>query len=252
MSAGKRSFLARFPWPALWVLAAGCAGAPDPFDEDEDVEARAMRTEMLKHRGRVEPKGGIAIPMNSEFDVALPVGSDEMMLGVKGMFEAVQKGMWFGFEFNAIGMESKDPIPLSTPPPSESQLLAADTEQLMESHDRFTFMITWDYDIPTGDGLYYPIFRFGLGLGLVVIFPSEADGNTLLDFEEAYGFVARPTVGFRFPFHENFGAFVEANYDFIPEIQLTGRNEVTRSNVDIGDEVDFSSLNLWAGFSFEW
>jgi len=239
--------LYRRVWGAVLALClTGCIAPPeDYYEEDEDLEARTLRTEMLTHRARLEVRHGFVLPINSKFDATTPIG----VVGVKGQIESVQKGMWFGLEFDYMELDSTDPVGLGTP---EAALLIADTEDLMDSHTRYQLLFTWDYDVPTGPSLYHPIFRFGLGLGAVAIDAQEAEGNTLLDFENAFAFLARPTVGFRFPLHENFALFAESNFDFIPQIQMSGRNKVSGADVDIGNEVDFSSLNLWVGVSFEW
>ncbi len=232
----------------LGMLAFGCRTVPvaqfSEFEEGEDIEGLVVRTEMMKHRGRAEPKTGIMIPINTSFDIATPADG---VSGIKASYEAIQKGMFFGIEFNYVNFESKSPITRGS---SQAVQLAADTEDLMKEFDRYQMMLTWDYDIPLGESLYSPIFRFGIGLGAVAIHPHEADGNTLIDIDDFFMFVGRPSVGFRFPFHENIAGFIEANYDFIPEGQLTG--EFGNQTVDVGDKVDFSSGNVWIGLSFEW
>lgn len=236
----------------LGLLALGCkAVPPSPMDyeEEENIEETVLRTEMMKHRARVEPKTGVLIPVNGDFEIA---DLSSPVIGVKGSFEAIQKGMFFGLEFNYAHFETKNPLqPSQSGPLEAAELDALPTESLFESFDQYKLLFTWDYDIPLGTSLYSPIFRIGVGLGAVGIDPTEAPGNTLREFNQEFTFVGRPTIGFRFPFHEHIGAFIEANYDFIPEIQMTGKT--LDENVNIGDnKVNFSTGNIWFGLSFEW
>ncbi len=246
MSLRKWSFSSRLSllFPAL--IAVGCTAVP-PVEtlEEEDIEGRVMREELTSNRGRLQfPKIGVAIPVNSQLKPGI-------ITGIRGQIEAVQKGMWFGFEFDYANMDSKDPVTSGT---SQAELAAADTEQLFESYDRYQLMLTWDYDIPLGDGPFIPIFYAGLGLGAAAFNPKEASGFTSADFDVGYAFVARPEVGFLFPFHENIGAFLELSGDFIPEFQFTGDTRINgqATNVDIGEEVGFSTINVFAGLTIRW
>lgn len=247
MSDPIRSFLGLI-LISLLGTAPGCATRPSgPPSEDEDIEAQTMRESMLKTRARLEPKGGVILPINSRYDVGYGGG-------IKGQIEAVEKWLWFGLAFDYASIDTKDPLQVVSPTPPAPNLGSLKTEQQMDHYDRYQLMLTFDYEIPTGAELYYPIFRIGLGLGAVGINPKEAPGNNLVEFDTHYSFVAQPTLGFRFPLHENVGLFVEGQYNFIPEAQLTGKENITGQdqNVDIGDKVEFSTVNLLAGISFEW
>jgi hypothetical protein len=247
MSLRAGSFLGVVSLSLLGLLAQGCRSGPAPvLEEDEDIAAKVMQSEMLEHRARLEPKTGLVIPINSHYKIATPA---DAVAGIEGKFEAVQKGMWFGLNFDFATIESENPLARGA---SQSEFLAAKTEQLMHSLDRYELLLTWNYDIPTGEGLYYPIFRAGLGMGAVAIHPNAAEGNALLEFNELYSFVGRPTIGFRFPFHENVGAFIEAMYNYIPEARFNGTNRNTGTKVDIGNRVELSTINVFAGISFEW
>jgi hypothetical protein len=248
MSSRIRTLLCAMAWSWLGILALGCAtaGNREPAEEDEDIEARAMRTEMLEHRGRLEPKTGIVFPINNQLSNSDP-GSP--VIGMKGQFEAVSKGMWFGVEFNFVRMDTQNPVP--SPLPSGVNLLTLKTEQLLERVDRYEAFLTWDYDIPLGDGPYWPLFRLGLALGAVAFHGYEAPGNSLLQFDDGYTFVGRPSVGFRFPFTEHIGAFVEGSYDYMPKVQFSGRQTGSPDRVNIGNDVEFSAANVMLGISFE-
>ncbi len=236
--------------PLFWLfpalIAMGCTALP-PVDtfEEEDIEGRVMREELTSNRARLQfPKVGVAIPVNSKLKPGI-------IVGLRGQIEAVQKGMWFGLEFDYAAIDSKDPVSRGT---SQADLNAAETEQLFESHERYQLMFTWDYDIPLGEGPFIPIFYAGLGLGAVAINPDEAPGFTAADFDVAYVFVARPEIGLLFPFHENIGAFLELSGDYIPALQFTGDTRINgqAANVDIGDSVGFSTINVFIGLNFRW
>ena len=229
------------------ILVTGCNTVPSaPEDEvlaeDRDAETEAMSTEMLRQRGRIEPRVGVAVPVNSNLESGAGAG-------VRAQLEAVQKGLFFGIQFDWITMDSKDPIDPGT---NQNTLLSLDTENLLDSLDRFQLLATVDYDIPLARGDLSPIFRLGLGVGGVIFGFDEAEGNTSLEFDEGFSVVVQPRLGFLFPFHESFGAFVDAEYSFIPELQITGVNRATRENVDIGDTVELSTINVWFGFNFTW
>ena len=247
MSTRTRTFMCAMAWSWLGLLALGCAAATnrEPVEEEEDVEARAMRTEMLEHRGRLEPKTGFIFPINDRLKSSDP---SSPVLGMKGQFEAVSKGMWFGVEFLFARLDTKDPITTALSAP---ELLTLKTEQLLRQVDRYEAFLTWDYDIPLGDGPYWPLFRFGLGLGAVALNGYEARGNTLLAFDTAYNFVGRPSLGFRFPFTEHVGAFAEGSFDYIPKTQFSGHQRGTKDRVNIGNDVEFSAANVMLGISFE-
>ena len=237
-------------WSALGLLGAGCKTTPSvPMGPDDETgDEQALRSEFMTHCGRIEAKTGIVLPVNDRFDISDP---SDGVVGVKGSFEAVEKGMFFGLEFDYTGIDVKDPI---TPATLGAQnLLNLHTEQLLDHFKRFEFLATWDYDIvlPLTGTKYDPILRPGIGLGLVLIDPEEALGNTLVTFDNLYQFVGRPTLALRFPFTENFGAFIEANYDFVPQSNLQGQVAPSRKTQDIGDKIEFGTGNLWFGISAE-
>jgi hypothetical protein len=250
-------------WSFIGLLAIGCQSTPTgagPAEDEQDMEGSIERGEMMKHRARLEPKTGVSIPINNEFDISNPIDG---VAGLKGAFEAIQKGFWFGLEFNYMSYETRNPVQQPVGSPSEPDSLAAvKTETLIKDFDRYTMMITFDYDIPLGDKVptednpgpdfYSPIFSFGLGLGAVAFNFDEAPGNVLTSFDKSINFVARPTVGFRFPFHEHIALFLEGNFDWIPQTQIEGQFRPTDENVKIGDKVDFSTANIWFGLSFGW
>jgi hypothetical protein len=255
-------------WSFLGLMALVFQSAPVAIaadeDEEESPDARIERTEMFKHRARLEPKTGLRFPINDKFDVAVPFDPTNAVAGVKGALEAVERGIWLGFEFTYTEFEVGDPLSAPEGLPSDITAVGnAQTEGMMESFDRYDLLLTLDYDVelgthvPTpehpGPDFFSPIFTFGIGLGATVINPNESDGNPFTKFDNTYMFIARPTVGFRFPFHENVALFAEASYDFIPTIQMTGSFTPTRENVDIGgNTVDFSTFNLFFGLSFSW
>jgi len=248
MSVPIRSFLGLISISLLGLTAPGCATRPSgPPGEEEDIEAQTMRESMLTRRARLEPKGGIVWPQNDKYDVGWGAG-------IKGQIEAIEKWLWFGLQFDYAAVDTKDPLEVVGPSVPAPDLGSLKTEQQMKSFDRYQMLLTFDYEIPTGPELYYPIFRIGIGLGATAINPKEAPGNNLVEFDNHYAFVAQPTLGFRFPIHENVGLFVEGQYNFIPQAQLTGVEKITGQdqNVDIGNEVEFSTVNVFAGISFEW
>jgi len=244
MSLHQRSLTGVILASWLAFVTLGCTVTPSqaPLAEEEDIEAQVLQTALIRNRARLEPKGGVVVPLNAEYDVAAAAG-------IRGQIEAVIRGMWFGLEFDYANVETTDPITRGS---TQQEQLSADTENLMEYFDRYQLLLTWDYEIDTGSGPFYPTFRFGLGLGGVMVAPQEAPGNTLLDFDDFFTVVVQPRVGFRFPFHENVGAFFQANLNWSPEGQLSGDNGLTRENVDIGDKVEFSAIEIWGGLSFEW
>src|ERR1041385_2364791 len=92
----------------LGLLGVGCRTPGAPIaPEDENIEEQAMRTEMMEHRGRFELKSGLMFPVNNRLSSADP---SDGVLGLKGAFEAVQKGMFFGLEVDYAEMDTKDPI----------------------------------------------------------------------------------------------------------------------------------------------
>ena len=249
---------------SLGFLAPGCSTPPPPgSEEEESIEAMTERTEMMKHRARLEPKVGIAIPVNNRFNTATI--ADGGVSGIKGAFEAVQKGMWLGVEFDYANIESNHP--LTDPQQLVTNGANLKTEDLMKTFDRYEFLFVWEYDIPLGRNqpkaeasewdFYSPIFRPGLGLGMLTVNPKESSGNVgpaRREFDNLYTFLARPTLSLLFPFHQNFGLFAEADFDWSPQSQLTGTGPSQsggRVNTDIGSNVQFSTLNFWLGITFE-
>ncbi len=247
MSFPWRSVRNVLSWSVVGLLAIGCrTPSSAPSDEEENVEAEAARTEMLQHRARIEPKTGFMIPVNNRFDVSDPTDG---VAGIKGSFEAF-KFIWFGAEFDYAKYNSKDPAQPGTPNP---QTLSA--EQMMDNVDRYEILLSADYDIELPlfkDPTYNPILRPGIGMGFVVFNIHEAPGNTLFSFNKYYQFVGRPTLALRFPFHKNIAAFVEGNYDYIPQSKMQGQFIGTSGTQTFGNEVQFSSGNIWLGLSFEW
>ncbi len=245
----------------LGLLAAGCSTPPPPgSEEEESIEAMTERTEMMTHRARLEPKTGIAVPINDRFEIATPTDG---MSGIKGAIEVVQKGMWLGLEFDFAEIDTKNPAQNVQDLITQGSTLK--TENLMKSFDRYEFLFTWDYDIPLGSYLpspensgwdfYSPILRPGLGLGAVAINPKEADAVAPLgEFDNLIAFLARPNLSLLFPFHQHLGLFVEADFDWIPESQFSGKASIQgvgRVSADIGDKVELSTANFWVGLTIE-
>lgn len=280
MSLRLRTLRNTFAWFVLGVFAAGCKTAPPPSDipeeEEEDVETKTALTEMMQHRAFVQLKTGVMIPFNNEFETA---GIADGVSGVKGALETIQKGMWLGMEFDYARVHSSKPVSLNWNSPeqiqrSNEEFNNASTEQLMNYHDRFQVMLTWDYDIPLGKkapkkqwDLYSPIFRLGLGLGGMVVNPEEADGVKFrTDFNNAWGFVGRPNLGLTFPFQQHVQAFLEFNLDFVVGslnasdgfgINMDGTaptslGDTTTQNIEDKNAVQYSTANFYFGLIFEW
>jgi len=250
--------MSRFPglcvltcWSFLAFLSLGCPIPASAADDQDDIEGQVERSMMFTQHARIDPKTGFRIPINDKIDIATPA---DIVTGIQAAFEAIDRGIWFGLEFDYSLFQIASGV--------NPDLVTGDTEGLMTEFDRYDILFTFDYDIPLGDHLpdveksgfdfYSPVFTFGLGLGAAIINAAETDAaRETRKFDPEYAFLARPTVGFRFPFHENMGLFAQASYDFVPEFQMEGVLRQTDEKVEIGStKVDISCFNFFFGLSF--
>jgi hypothetical protein len=209
-------------------------------EEEENPEERVASSEMLEHRARIEPKTGIILPVNQLFKTA---GPGDGASGIKGSFEAVEKGIWFGLEFDYTGMKTEHALGVLNR-----------SEDWMKGFDRFEILASFDYDIVLPffkNSTYNPILRPGIGAGLAIVSPVNVSPS-VLELKDLYQFVGRIALALRWPFHKNIAAFVEGDFDWIPQSKF----DVSFKNVSgtqvLGDNVEFSTGNIWFGLSFEW
>ncbi len=249
---------------ALGVLGwsvSGCQTAPPPtgFETEEQIRDHLEKTQLLHRRAKVELKGGGAIPFDSDMEPG-------PAFGIKASMEAY-KNLFFGFEYGYSNHEVDETLEdfqrvFNVNPGLGEQLAAdADPEQYFEEFDRHNFLLTFDYEIPLGDGwgLYTPIFRAGAGIGATIVIGDEVPDGTLADETDAriFGnFLFKPSVGIDFPIHENVRLFAEVNADVIPDGKLTIKTNLSQGGSQrrtrIDDSVNFSSVSFFGGVTITW
>lgn len=241
---------------SVWTLW-GCQAQrsiEDLYNEsDEEMLARTARERMLHRRAIVEVKGGATIPLDPDFEVGSTVG-------VKGEME-VFKNLYLGLEFDYVNQGVETTIDdilqdfVAGSPAAENAARSAEPEQWFEEFDRYNILFLFDYDVPLWDSDRAAMFRFGVGLGAVIVtgdtvstaFADEIDSRVFGQF------LARPSVGFRIPIVENLLFFTEASLDLVPEDTLTidGRL-VGGRRTKFDDDVTFSTFNIGGGLSVTW
>ncbi len=208
-------------------------GAEIADDEEINIET-VQRNQMLHQRAQVELRLGPAFPFDlfepSRESRAADVGFG---VGAKASLET-QKNVFWGF---ALDYQSQDTEDLSLTTDEQINAVA--------SYDRFSFLGTFDYDIPLWEAPDALIVRLGLGMGLVV-FKFEGDG--VAEIEDLYQILVRPAVALRYPVHENAVIFTEFAYDVVPDKSL-GTKE---SQGITGARPVLSSGAIWFGAAFQW
>jgi len=236
---------------------AGCNTAPqritaaahtDDFGSEvagnEDVTIETVQRNQLMHqRAQVEVRLGPSFPFDL-FDPGRDARDDNdpaeffntfegWAIGVKGALEAYKNVFW-GVAFDYSNQNI-----------AELSLGVDEQINAVDSYDRFTFLGTFDYDIPLSESADALVIRLGLGVGIVV-FKFEDDG--LAEIEDIYQIVFRPAVGLRYPIHENAVVFTELSYDIVPDKSL-GTSE---SQGISGERAVLSSGAIWVGVAFQW
>jgi hypothetical protein len=210
---------------------------------------------MLHRRTQVELKAGSAIPVGLVQQNHFEPGP---FLGIKGEIE-VAKNLFLGVSFDwAHSRQSRGVNQLIGDP---TTLAGVEPDQLFKSFDRYTWLGLFDYDVPlTKDFIVEKsplLFRFGLGLGAMLIDSEEDDflknqiaaAGSEIKINPYVGFVARPGVSFRWQVWEHGLVFVEACMDIVTPHRISVK--INRQNSEVAGDIDFSSINLTAGWAFE-
>lgn len=260
-------FMQRNRWIRLSCLFlavgvfSGCHTSPDVEDyyyqDEESFEKQLGREEMLHQRAILDLKGNAFIPLDTDFKVGYGGG-------IKGELE-VYPNLFLGLELDYVYQEVDENASdvlgqFRSNPNSQAALQAAaslDAEQWMESFERYNILFVFDYDIPFWeDDPHAPVFRFGVGLGAVIITAEEVPSDTFAEPFDARvfsQFLARPSVGLRFPFHDHFSVFTQVSLDLIPSDNMSVSGPLFDSNrTDLDGQVNFSGLNIGVGFAFTW
>ena len=246
----------------LVFLLGGCNTAPEkiePLDYQDDfgtsfaaepITAESVAEEsMLHQRAQFDLKFDGAIPTESKIDPAFSIG------GKVGL--EVFKNLFMGLSFNYANHEINDGADDSL----TGDIGRLDAIQLFQEYDRFSILGHFDYDIPlTKPSADFGAltFRFGLGVGLVII-DGEEDPFLRSQFEQArssfelvtfYTAVVRPSLELRCRVWEHGHVFAGVSYDWVPGDRIDARIGGERAEVD--SDIDFDNVNIGAGFSFEW
>jgi hypothetical protein len=210
---------------------------------------------MLHQRARVEFKGGFNFP----FDTDIEPGSG---VGIKGSIERF-KNLYFGLEYNYFYNTIDETVAEfqdlfeTDPVRAQREALGADPEQWLKHLSRHNILFTADYEIPLGDalGAYTPVFRFGLGLGAVLVDGREISSNNFADDVDVRFFamfLARPEIAFHFPLHKNVQLFIEGDLELTPDGELVVEGDLFGRRTRIEDDVNFSAASVFGGVSVNW
>ncbi|MBI4586877.1 MAG: hypothetical protein HY717_22920 [Planctomycetes bacterium] len=242
----SRSMASSFPLPSFQITPGG------GYEEYDEIIAREEASQMLHRRFNVEIRGEAFVPINSNLNIGGGVG-------VKAEMEAF-KNLYLGLGFDYIRQLVDETVAdmlarFPGDPNAQNEAINADPEQWLESLDRYNILFLYDYDVPLWEGKHPLIFRHGVGLGAVLINGQEVPGGTFAQTPEVRlftQFLARPSVGFRWPIIDNLLIFVEASFDWVPVQNLTvdGATFTRRAKVD--GQVEFSGFNLGGGLTVSW
>jgi len=228
---------------------AGCATAPapianeshmddwgGPIADDAEITAESVqRTEMMHQRAQFELRVGPSFTFDLFDPSAETHTEDSYVAGFKFQLEAV-KNLYLGLSFD---WAQHDVDPASVP-------ALADPIQRISFYDRLTVLGNMDYDIPLSDDRHPWIIRLGFGGGVAIILPESV--NSAQKVADVYQIVFRPSIGVRWPFHDNWLLFAEAYYDIIPERSL----ETTESQTISGERPVFSNGAIIFGIALQW
>jgi hypothetical protein len=244
-------------WALLVTFAGqGCESTPrrveppthrddfgEPLDEAPITEESVAETQMLGGgRGQVEIRGGIVVPVESNFEVGPG-------LGIKGELEVFKK-LFMGLSFDWSHHEADEQIKDSVVNGDVGELLGADPTELFESLDRYNILAVVDYDYGLTKNFF---FRFGLGVGLAMVFGDEGDNaDSFVDdyeIEPFFHVLVRPAIDFRYKVWEHGYIAVQASYDFIPQDQI--EVHFLKEDSEVDEDINFSSFNLSLAWVFE-
>ncbi|HLU48205.1 MAG TPA: hypothetical protein VK116_08980 [Planctomycetota bacterium] len=246
--------LGRCSWILLAAFAfAGCQSTrpgdsiPDPSFEDDFgyaetepiTEERLAREEQIFERAQLELRFGGRIP----FDFLRP-SEDTLIdpgfgIGSKLSFEIPRaKNVYLGLLVE-WGYHEVD---------SFGEVAGPEQIDLVDSFQKWNFMLSLDYDIPLTDSDLPLLFRVGGAVGVnLQKFNEDDQFNDTID--TFVGFVLRPSIGLRLPINENLLVFTEASYEWVPERDLV--TNIAGAEV-AGDAPIFSAGGLWLGLAFQW
>ncbi len=227
------------------------------YQDEKSFNKQLGQNEMLHQRAIVDLKANFLVPLDTDFDI----GVGPSIKGELEVYPNLFMGLELGYMTQNTDEDASDVLAqFRSNPNSQAALNAAanlDAEQWMESFDRFNILFLFDYDIPFWEeDPNAPIFRFGVGLGAVIITAEEVPADT---FAESFDsrvftqFLARPSVGIRYPVHENILLFGELALDLIPSDNMSVSGPLFDSDrTDLDGQVNFSGLNLGFGIAFTW
>lgn len=237
-------------WISVVVLALqGCHSTqtqiPSPtFDDDfgqpttqEDItDLTVQQQEMLRQRAQVEFRLGYQIPWDFLRSSVDDKTDPAVAFGGKFNFEGF-KNLYFGATIDYGNYDVATPV------------IAGDNQiDLIEEYDKLNFLLGFDYDIPLTEDPNSLIFRFGCGMGVAWVRPTDRI-QTPRAIEDFFQIVIRPSVGLRYPLGDtNVILFTEASYEWIPERSF----ESTETEVIAGESPVFSSGGIWVGVAYEW
>lgn len=255
-------------WAPLVLLAvAGCESVPhelDPPEQKDDFGAEldtreinaetVGETQMLHRRTQIEVKALAAIPTGFFEDNSFDVGYGG---GFKASIET-KKSFYVGVSFDYVYMEQGDGVSSVSDPTGLSDVKP---DQLYDHLDRYSFLVTGDYDWTLAKSFLAEkaplMLRLGGGLGAIIVdgdvdsFLEEqvSAAGSSIDTVPFVGFLGRLAIGLRWQFHHSMILFAEAGYDFVAPFEIEIEAAGTRATVE-GD-IDFGAINLGAGLTFE-
>jgi opacity protein-like surface antigen len=253
--------------PLVLLAVAGCESVPQQLDPPEpkddfgaeldmrEINAETVgETQMLHRRTQLEVKALVAIPTGFFEDNSFDVGYGG---GLKASIET-KKNFYIGVSFDYVYMEQGDGVSSVNDPTGLSDI---EPDQLYDQLDRYSFLVTGDYDWTLAKSFLAEkaplLLRLGGGLGAIVVDgeidsfvkdQAEAAGSSV-DTVPFVGFLGRLALGLRWQFHPHMIVFAEAGYDFVAPFEIEIEAGGTRATVE-GD-IDFGTINLGAGLTFE-
>lgn len=261
-SSGDRVFEWSWTCCFLVLLFAGCNSAPDTieppdyeddfgakFDSEPITEDSVAEMTMMHQRAQADLEVGAVIPIESKVDT-------DVIVGGKFNYE-VFKNLFMGLSFSYANMDIND----GAGDDLNSDLDGLDGIQTFDNYDQWNIFANFDYDIPLtrpSANLGALTFRAGLGAGVVIIDGEEdsflkgqlKQAGTKFEIQPFAAFILRPALQLRARVWEHGLAFVSVSYDWIPEDRVDVKLNGDRR--ELNDDIEFDTINIGGGFSFEW
>ena len=261
-SSGDRVFERSWTCCFLVLLFAGCNTAPEvieppsfeddfgaSFDAEPITEESVAEMTMMHQRAQIDLEVAAVVPIESKVDT-------DVLVGGKLNYE-VFKNLFMGLSFSYANLDINDGAGDNL----NSNLDSLEGIQIFDNYDQWNIFGHFDYDIPlTRPSADFGslTFRFGLAAGLVVIDGEEdsflkgqlKQAGTNFEIQPLTNFILRPAIQLRARVWDHGLAFLGVSYDWVPAKRVDVKLNGERREID--DDIQFDSVNIGGGFSFEW